>query len=232
MQGLAERRMEAAQRSGGTSADSIKRLVLRLLAGHPRTSSILDFGAGRGELVRRLVEEEGYADVTGVDLLPRPDDLPASIEWSQRDLNDEFSLDRTYDVVICSEVIEHLENPRHTFRTLGRLLRPGGALILTMPNQESIRSYVGLILGGHFTHFLADSYPAHITALLRLDLVRICDETGFTAPTFVYSGKGAVPKLTRLTWQTLSLGWLKGRLFSDNVGLVTSKLDLPADFGS
>ena len=49
-----------------------------------------------------------------------------------------------------------------------------------MPNQESIRSYAGLIFAGHFTHFLGACYPAHITALLRLDLARLCAESGFT----------------------------------------------------
>ena len=40
-----------------------------------------------------------------------------------------------------------------------------------MPNQESIRSYAGLIFAGHFTHFLGACYPAHITALLRMDQI-------------------------------------------------------------
>ena len=100
-------------------------------------------------------------------------------------------------------------------------LRPGGLLVLTMPNQESIRSYAGLIFAGHFTHFLGGCYPAHITALLRLDLTRLCAESGFTPPAFQFTDDGAIPKLARVHWQQVSFGLLRGRLFSDNVCMLT-----------
>ena len=90
-----------------------------------------------------------------------------------------------------------------------------------MPNQESIRSYAGLIFAGHFTHFLGACYPAHITALLRLDLTRLCAESGFTPPVFRFTDDGAIPKLARVHWQQVSFGLLRGRLFSDNLCLVT-----------
>ncbi len=41
------------------------------------------------------------------------------------------------------EVIASLENPRAVFREFARLLRPNGVLLLTMPNQESLRAYSG-----------------------------------------------------------------------------------------
>ena len=155
--------------------------------------------------------------------MERPEDLPDAIGWHHQDLNDDLSYDEPFDVVICSEVIEHLENPREVFRNLERLTRPGGTLILTMPNQESIRSYVGLLFGGHFTQFLGSSYPAHITALLRLDLIRICKETGFQPPSFYYSNEGGIPKLPLVKWQRVSFGSLRGRLFSDNVAMIARK---------
>jgi len=125
------------------------------------------------------------------------------------------------DVVICSEVIEHLENPRYVFRMIHNALSRGGTLVLTQPNQESIRSYLALIFRGHFVSFLDSCYPAHITALVRKDLERICVETGFCKPIFYYSDNGGIPKLPNVTWQQISLKMLAGRLFSDNVALVT-----------
>ncbi len=38
-----------------------------------------------------------------------------------------------YDLVICSEVLEHVEDPHAAMRTLTRLLRPGGTLLVTSP---------------------------------------------------------------------------------------------------
>ena len=95
----------------------------------------LDFGAGRGELIGKLVNLGRFTTVSGADILERPTGLPETVNWYCQDLNEEISTEGPFDAVICSEVIEHLENPRATFRALYKLLRPGGTLILTMPDQ-------------------------------------------------------------------------------------------------
>ena len=80
-----------------------------------------------------------------------------------------------------------------------------------------------MIFAGHFTHFLGACYPAHITALLRLDLTRLCAESGFTPPAFQFTDDGAIPRLARVHWQQVSFGLLRGRLFSDNVCMVARR---------
>jgi hypothetical protein len=82
---------------------------------------------------------------------------------------------------------------------------------------------MGLLFGGHFTAFLGKSYPAHISALLQLDFKRICSESGFTPPRFDYTDSGVIPKLTHIRWQEITFGLLKGKAFSDNVAVVTTK---------
>jgi len=222
---LAESRRRASLLSGGTSSEPIKSLILRVLDRERAAGSLLDFGAGTGDLLSRLHGLSRFDVLAGADLFPRPAGLAPGIQWHQQDLNDPLAMDRVFDTVVCSETIEHLENPRHVFRSLRRVIRPGGLLVLTMPNQESIRSYAGLIFAGHFTHFLGACYPAHITALLRMDLARICAETGFEAPVFEFTGDGAIPRLPRVHWQQVSFGLLRGRWFSDNVGMVTRAAD-------
>ena len=221
---LADARRRASELSGGTSSEPIKALVLERLAAEGARGSLLDFGAGRGELLARLHAARRFDHLAGVDLFERPADLPAAVDWHRQDLNDAVVVGRDFDVVVCSETIEHLENPRHVFRCLRTLLRPNGLLVLTMPNQESIRSYAGLLFAGHFTQFLGACYPAHITALLRLDLARLCAETGFSAPRFHYTGAGGIPKLPTVQWQTVSFGLLRGRLFSDNLAMVARRM--------
>jgi SAM-dependent methyltransferase len=221
---LIESRRRAAELSGGTSSETIKRFVRRMLRESGASGTLIDFGAGKGELLKLLYGLEKIKDLTGVDLMDRPPDLPNAIRWYSQDLNEPMAIDRQFDIAVCSETIEHLENPRQVFRSLHTLLRPGGTLILSMPNQESIRSLVGLLFRGHFTHFQGDCYPAHITAILRLDLFRICGETGFSAPQFFYSNDGGIPKFPRVSWQSVSGGVLRGRFFSDTLGMVSKKL--------
>ena len=48
--------------------------------------------------------------------------------------------DGTFDVVLCSEVIEHLDSPSHLLREAFRVLVDSGILILTTPNIARIRN--------------------------------------------------------------------------------------------
>jgi SAM-dependent methyltransferase len=221
---LREQRIHAAEYSRGISAAPIYQLALALCRKLNLHGDLLEFGTGKGLFTGELLKIPYAGTITCTDLLPRPDGLPENLPWIQTDHNDPLPLtDQTFDIIICMEVIAHLENPRFLFREFSRLLRPGGTLLLTMPNQESIRSLSGLILGDHFSAFRGIAYPALITALVRQDLVRICRETGFTPPQFHYTNSGLMPKL-HLSWQSLSFGVLKGRAFSDNLAAVTRKI--------
>ena len=220
---LHQRRVEAAERSRGISGSPVRDLALRLLEPHKDREAFLDFGAGRGDLVSELLRRGWFGRITASDIMARPEGLPPEIDWLEKDLNHPLGNAGAYDVVLSTEVIEHLENPRAMVREVFAMLKPGGVLVLTTPNQESYRSLLALVFGGHYTAFRGDSYPAHITALLRLDLKRIANEAGFEGVEFFASGSGRVPKLTRLTWQQISLNWLRGVRFSDNIGMAARK---------
>jgi 2-polyprenyl-3-methyl-5-hydroxy-6-metoxy-1,4-benzoquinol methylase len=126
--------------SGGTSNSEIKQMVMEIITAQGIRGRVLDFGAGKGELIKLLSRIDGI-EPHGVDIMKRPEDIPSAVNWRQQDLNDELSCAPEYfHAVICSEVIEHLENPRFVFRSLSAVLRPGGKLVLTMPNQENVRS--------------------------------------------------------------------------------------------
>lgn len=43
--------------------------------------------------------------------------------------------DQTFDIVLCTEVLEHLRSPRAGVSELTRVVRPGGRLIITTPNR-------------------------------------------------------------------------------------------------
>ena len=156
------------------------RPIERCLAEEEACGDALDFGAGTGQLTRRLARSGRFRSVTGADLYGRAADLPQEIRWIEGDLNEPLPQPpSSFDTVIAAEVIEHLENPRAVCRELFRLLRPGGRAVLSTPNNESWRALVALLVRGHFVAFGETAYPAHITALTRLDLERSLAEAGF-----------------------------------------------------
>jgi 2-polyprenyl-3-methyl-5-hydroxy-6-metoxy-1,4-benzoquinol methylase len=221
---LQEKRFHAALASEGISAGPIYQTFL-IFAGHcGRTVTCSNSGRVPGTLAKQLSASHAGGIITRADIRPRPVSLAANVVWLQTDLNNAIPVpDHSFNFLISTEVIEHLENPRATFREFYRLLRPGGILIVTTPNQESMCSFAGLLMGGHFAWFLGSSYPAHITALLRKDFQRICSETRFDLPQFYYTDSGGIPKLPQVRWQSLTFGLLKSRLFSDDLAVVTRK---------
>ena len=80
-------------------------------------------------------------------------------------------------------------------RELARITRPGGMIAVTTPNQLSLLSKLGLLLKNEFPAFqeAPGLYPAHLTALLDIDLVRMARECELQEPRIAYSGRGRIP---------------------------------------
>ena len=70
--------------------------------------------------------------------------------------------DNTFDLVTWCEVIEHLtENPVHTLAEIHRVLKPGGALVISTPNASRSDSIVNFLVGGNIYD------PYHLGAPLK-----------------------------------------------------------------
>ncbi|MBV9769068.1 MAG: methyltransferase domain-containing protein, partial [Bryobacterales bacterium] len=183
-----------------------------------------DYGAGVGQLTRRLLALERFDRVSAADIMEVPSDLGRKVEWMEQDLNLAVpGHENSFDVVVAAEVIEHLENPRSMLREIFRILRPGGSAIITTPNNESWRSLIALLARGHYMAFGDSNYPAHITALLRKDLTRIFEEARFAAPVFRFTDSGGIPGHPAVNWQQISLGLLRGLRYSDNILAIAKK---------
>jgi len=217
---------ERARISDGSSSTAIQGAVasvLRRRRVHAQT--LIDVGCGNGHLSEHL--RGMYARYIGADAI-RHDGFPEGLDFVRANLDaGTVALpEASGDVVACVETIEHVENPRGLIRELTRLACPGGWLVITTPNQLSLLSKIGLLLKNEFVHFQERPglYPAHISALLEVDLVRMCRENLLEEIEVTYTGSGRVP-LTRLEWPhpLQSHSGLRGRAFSDNVIVVARK---------
>jgi 2-polyprenyl-3-methyl-5-hydroxy-6-metoxy-1,4-benzoquinol methylase len=100
---------------------------------------ILEIGCGFGVLSRELSR---FGTTTGMDLSPKGIAIaqrlnPELAFFSGDALTYEFR-ENSYDIVISSEVIEHIpkESHQHFINVIAKILRPGGFLILTTPNKK------------------------------------------------------------------------------------------------
>lgn len=90
----------------------LSRLATPLIHRLPPGSSGLDYGCGPGPLLAELLKQAGHA-VSVYD--PFYADQP-------------HLLDRQYDFITCSEVVEHFRQPGQEFERLFKLLKPRGCL--------------------------------------------------------------------------------------------------------
>ena len=204
------------RQSLGASHDAIYRMVADALASRRITGDcFIDVGCGGGHL--RPYVQDRFARYVGMDGA-RFDEFPDDLQFTQVDLDGHSPLpadDACADVAAAVETIEHLENPRALTREMVRLVKPGGWVILTTPNQRSLLSLVTLITKGRFSAFQDSHYPAHITALLDVDLHRIGAELGLTDAATAYTGHGRIP-LTPWHYPT-TVAAAFPRALSDNV---------------
>lgn len=115
---------------------------LRAITDHfPRGArlKVFDAGCGEGHLLAALHERYPSHEYHGADATPialtRARARCPFAAFSRADLLFLAYPDASFDVVIATEVLEHIFNYRAALRELIRILKPGGTLILTFPNE-------------------------------------------------------------------------------------------------
>src|SRR5262249_5249152 len=101
------------------------------------------------------------------------------------------------------------------------ILRPGGTVVVTTPNQLSALSVLSLVVKHQFVAFQDAHFPTHRTALLESDLHRAATESGLDPLEIAYSLCGRIP-LTSRHYPSALAGVFPRRL-SDNVMLIARK---------
>lgn len=115
--------------------NKVRRLIK--LQPHPKRSrriSILDIGCGWGDFLEVCRDEN--IPYLGID------DSPEAIEiCKKKHLNChrgiEFSQHKEFDAITLFQTIEHIQNPHPLLKSASKLLKPGGIILITTPNNDS-----------------------------------------------------------------------------------------------
>jgi ubiquinone/menaquinone biosynthesis C-methylase UbiE len=115
-----------------------------------------DFGQYSGDGDGAALQT-GAWDNTKIDILSDITDIPVQNE--------------SFDVVLCSEVLEHVPDALSAIRELSRVLKPGGTLLLTAP-FNSLTHFAPYHFGGYNRYWYQHHFP-------RLGLnIEILDHNG------------------------------------------------------
>jgi SAM-dependent methyltransferase len=139
--------------------------------GVARSSRVLDFGCGAGQVVQLLLHE-GY-DAYGADVFYEGGSYRAAAAKTglmgdrireMRDSKLAFA-DGTFDAVISNQVLEHVDDLYGVLSEIARVLRPGGTMLSLFPSRKVWREgHVGI----PFLHWMPRSSPirlAYATAM-------------------------------------------------------------------
>ena len=163
---------------------------------------VLDIGCGNGATAGMFLERG--CDVVGIDLsetgvqLARQAHPRGRFEVLPADDDILGHLGETpFDLVVSTEVVEHLYNPRAYVRGAYRALKPGGRFICTTPYHGYWKNLLISLAGNWDTHASPLWDGGHIKLWSRATLAALLSEPGFT--NFQFRGAGRLPCL----WMTM-----------------------------
>lgn len=155
-----------------------QRQLLKELGRHTLGRALLDVGCGDGQLLR-TAQQEGW-DAVGIDLSDAAIRLCASLGTtaSKTDFFDETLDTKRFDVIIMSELLEHVPSPHRFLMRAEQLLGPGGVLYLTTPNFGSLaRRMLGadwsVVHAEHIGYFERDSLRTMLRQRTHLREIKI-----------------------------------------------------------
>jgi 2-polyprenyl-3-methyl-5-hydroxy-6-metoxy-1,4-benzoquinol methylase len=156
------------ERTIGGLHDHLMREVLPRWRPAPGTA--VDLGAGSGALATRLTATGWEVIAIERDLERFSANVPV-VSWDldQRGGPGELA-GQTFDLVVATEVIEHVESPIAFLRLVRSLLRPDGVAILTTPNVDNVLSRVKFLIRDEIRMMDRHGDPTHISPIF-LDLL-------------------------------------------------------------
>ncbi len=147
---------------------------LAKVVGQTGCETLLDAGCGEGFVVNFLTTRMPDLKVTGVDVNEK------AIEYAQEHFGEKarfrrgsvyklpFS-DKSFDAVLCSEVLEHLDDPNRAIGELKRVAR--SHVIITVPHEPYFQwlNNVGRFIGvsedpGHVNFWTSNTFQAFVSA--------------------------------------------------------------------
>jgi len=134
---------------------------------------VCDVGCGTGHLLSLVQQRFSPRSLAGFDVsveaLKVAQDVVTDAVFRECDVNN--AIDGSFDVVLCSEVLEHLLHPQRALRTILSLVRPGGFAVLTVPDGRHDRYH------GHINFWSPESWRVFLETAdsLEVKAVGMCE---------------------------------------------------------
>ncbi len=149
---------------------------------------VLDVGCGAGMTAKLLRDRFPGIHVAGVEPDPElavlarqldVDVLAGAIDSGV--IQEQLTADNCFDLIICADVLEHLEDPWDTLKKLAAFLTPGGRIITSIPNVRHASTFWSLGLMGRWPRRDRGIHDrTHLRFFARRDVLDLGRSAGLT----------------------------------------------------
>ncbi len=134
--------------------NSRRDFIKRLLKKYPKTSNILDIGCSGGVLIEEL-NKMGFRKTYGIDISEKSVKVAKNKGIKNVSLMDaaetSFS-ENEFDIIVSSDVLEHIEDDISALKEWRRILKPNGRLFCFVPAFQWLWSHHDEI-NGHYRRY-------------------------------------------------------------------------------
>ncbi|MBK6506281.1 MAG: methyltransferase domain-containing protein [Ignavibacteria bacterium] len=105
------------------------------------TDKVLEVGCGAGHILEQIKMGELYGiDISDIQIQRAMKRLGSKVKLSKAPGEKIPFEDKFFDKILCSEVVEHVLDPREVLKEMSRVLKDDGILSLSIPNEDVINS--------------------------------------------------------------------------------------------
>ena len=197
-----------------TVSDFIQRRVEEIVggfAGYRQTNRLMEIGFGSGAMLRAAARQGWNAEGVEISQTATEHAREEGFKVFCGDLAEAGYSSGYFDVVIASELLEHLEDPLRVVTEIARILRPGGLLWATTPNVKGLSSRM---LGLNWTTVS----PDHLHLFSQKGITRLLHSAGFRRVRLDTQGVNPIE-----LWQALR--HRDEFLNADTIAAITARVD-------
>jgi 2-polyprenyl-3-methyl-5-hydroxy-6-metoxy-1,4-benzoquinol methylase len=180
-----------ARAGNGASGEKLTEVFVALVEKIDGVRTICDLGCGNGHIAGRL-GLHGY-QVTGIDAsrsgIRIAQQTYPEVKFVEALINRDLNGLQTFDLVISSDVIEHLYRPSDLLEAAGSLLKPGGHILLGTPYHGYLKNLAMAVTGRMDSHFSALHDGGHIKFFSVNTLSRLLAAHSFEDLSFTFYGR-------------------------------------------
>ena len=138
---------------------NVRKEILDLIPAKNSNANMLEIGAGSGDTLL-YAKQNAYAKyISGIELCKIDESHQESEEFSNFIIGDIENIvlpfeNKTFDVIICGDVLEHLVNPYAVVEKLKKLLKDDGVIIVSLPNIRQIYILKDIVFKGKDISFV------------------------------------------------------------------------------